>query len=225
MKKVIISVLCSVIATTNFGQTKTSTGADFFNRKVSFGIVTGIGQSFFKATESNWAQTNLKDSFNSVKSKNGVLLIIGQEVKFKLNNVISYRQRILLNFESSTLEFENKKNEIQQLKLRNILIAAPVHFMFQSNYKKYRPFLIAGSTIKYNLGQEKTVVDKFQIKPFDITADMGIGMEVKLNKFTIAPEINFSHGLLNIQNNLGTNYSNAFSKLSRQNVVFLVAVR
>jgi hypothetical protein len=225
MKKVIISALCLVISITNFGQTKTNSGNDFFNKKVSLGIVIGIGQSVFKATESNWAQTNLKDSFNSIKSKNGVLVIVGQEVKVKLNNIISYRQRILLNFESSTLEFDNKKSGIQKLNLQNVVITAPIHFMFQSNYEKYRPFVLLGSTLKYNLGQDKDVKDKFQIKPFDMTVDLGIGIEIKMKKFLLAPEINFSQGLFNIQNNIGTNYSNTISKLSRQNVILTIAVR
>ena len=225
MKKVIISALCLVISITNFGQTKTNSSPDFFNKKVSFGIVTGIGQSVFKTTESNWAQTNLRDTFNSVQSKNGLIVILGQEAKVKLNSFISYRQRILLNFESSTLEFDTKKGGMQKLKLQNVVIAAPIHFMFQSNYEKYRPFIFLGSTLKYNLGQNKDVKDKFQIKPFDMTVDLGIGIEIKMKKFLIAPEINFSKGLFNIQNNIGTSYSKTISKLSRQNVLFTIAVR
>ncbi len=225
MKKVIISTLCLVLTITTFGQKKKNINPDFFNRKVSFGIVTGIGQSAFKIKETNWNQTTLKDTFNSVIANSGLLVIIGNEVKFKITNNFSYRQRLLLNFESTTLQFDTKKHGVKKLKVQNVVIEAPIHFIFQRTFDNKRPYILLGSTLKYNLGQSKDVKDKFQIKPFDMTADLGIGIEIKLMKFLIAPELNFSQSLLNIQKNIGTNYSNTISKLGRQNVIFTIAVR
>ena len=225
MKKLIILVVFAGISITIFGQTKKGQSGDFFNRNVSFGILTGIGHSAFRVKESNWNQTNLKDTFNSLNPSSGLVVILGSEVKCRINNFLAYRQRFLLNFENTKLNFDTKKNGQQKLNFENVVIAAPMHFVFQSSYKNRRPFIFLGSTLKLNLGKEKELEEKFQLNLFDMTADLGLGVEIKMKKFLIAPELLFSQGLLNINKNIGTSYSNTISKLNRRSIILGIAIR
>lgn len=222
MKKVILYALCLVISLENFGQTN----SNFFNKKVSFGIVTALGQSSFNLKQNNWNASNLKDSFNSVNTQSGLILLIGNEVKVKLNNTVSFRQRFQINFEGTTLKYDTKKFGLQKIKLKNIVLAAPIHFIFQSNHNKYRPFIFFGLTPKINLGNnDQAIKEKIELKTFDISTDIGIGIEIKFSKFLLAPEVSFSQGMLNTNKNIGSIYSNTISSLKKQNIVLGIAIR
>ena len=225
MKKVIILSVCLVLTTLTFGQKKKSENKDFFNSKIGFGILLGYGKSQFNLKETNWNQTNLKDTFNSINTQSGQVLTLGSEMKLKLNNSFAYRQRLTISFENTKLKYDTKKNGIQNLDLKSVVIGLPIHFMYQTNLKTNRPFIYFGTTPKINLGDDKETKDKFQIKEFDLTADLGVGMEIKLKKFLIAPELSFSQGLLDINKNIGSSYSKTISKLIRQNVTLGIVIR
>ena len=62
------------------------------------------------------------------------------------------------------------------------------------------PYILAGPNFRLPLKNKSKSSTEFENKP-DLTLDFGIGLENRLKYFIFAPEIRYSLGLLNVNEN------------------------
>ena len=220
---VILTLLCLTQIST--GQQTKQPSTDFFNKKLSFGIFLGLEYLHLKLKESNWQQTNLKDTFNSINTTNKSGFFLGMQAKVRLTNNLYYRQAFQLTFESADLNFIRKSGITDKINIQNILLGFPIHFLFQSDRDKTRPFVFSGVTPKYLLGQTKEAESLIPLKNLGMTLDVGIGMEIKSKHFAVVPSLTLSNGLINVNKSINTSYSKTISSLKRQIINFTIALK
>lgn len=87
-------------------------------------------------------------------------------------------------------------------KVQSSYIEMPILLKYKSNrLNNFRPYLIGGGNFRYDLAVKKEYDYKDQlimIKPFDIYAEIGTGMDFYLTYFKLGVELKFSYGLTNI---------------------------
>jgi hypothetical protein len=93
-------------------------------------------------------------------------------------------------------------NEGNTYKVQSSYIEFPLLLKYKSKrLNNFRPYLIGGGNLRYDLAVKKEYDYKEQlimIKPLDIYAEIGFGMDFYLTFFKFATEIKYSIGLTNI---------------------------
>ena len=188
------------------------------------GIYVGLGNQSYLIKETDWRLTNVKDTFNSIYSTKSINFNLGMQYQTKISKNIFFRQRFQLSFETSKYTFERKSSFIENIKKQNILIETPIHLLFQID-KQVKPYFFGGVTPKFSLGQDTGYQKIENYKNFDLEINYGIGIEIKLKKYSIAPEISFSNGILNSYNTNNSVYSSTISELKKQSINFTFIIK
>jgi hypothetical protein len=87
-------------------------------------------------------------------------------------------------------------------KVNSSYLELPLTFKYKSKrLNNFRPFLVAGGNLRYDLSIKKEYDPKDQlvmIAPFDVYGEVGFGMDFYLTYFKFGAEIKYSFGLTNI---------------------------
>lgn len=90
------------------------------------------------------------------------------------------------------------------------------HFKYNFMKQGFSPYLMAGPNLRVPLGQSDG--DYVPTKN-DVALDFGVGLEMPLRSFSIAPELRYSYGLTNITT------SESFSDLNYHNIALVLVFR
>ena len=101
--------------------------------------------------------------------------------------------------------------------LEATFIEIPILMKFKSQrHKNFRAYVVAGVTpgLEVSGKKRKELTDnKVLTKDFNLTADVGIGMDMYFPLFKFSPEIRFSRGLLNMLREDKYGFSEGMSEL------------
>lgn len=112
-------------------------------------------------------------------------LIISPKIEWGFNHA-----NIITNLDLNQINYQVYQNSIDMM----------LHFQFQFGKEKYIPYLFVGPHLKMPLYVAGLTNTQFSTAP-NIVIDFGIGVECKLKYFTIAPELRYSLGLSNVNQN------------------------
>ncbi|MDR0830376.1 MAG: PorT family protein [Prevotellaceae bacterium] len=116
----------------------------------------------------------------------------------RLGEYFNFRLTPALHLGERTLSFVNDKNsEVIKQNIKSNLLTVPVYFKYSAvRIKNYRPYLIAGGGVSFDLGRdrEKPVL----LKTMDYFIDFGVGCTFYFPYFRFSPEIKFALGFNNL---------------------------
>jgi hypothetical protein len=193
-------------------------------KKISRGYIFGYGRTKFNINENSWNQTTYKDSLNSVNSKGSSGFSLGFLLKINLSQYLSFRPKAQLSFEETNLIYNKKVNGTEKIKIEQLFLDLPLHFTIQSCKGKNMPYALLGPTIRFALGSDDPE-DKLHLKKFDVSTDLGIGIELKQKQFVIAPEFIFSKGLMNMKGSINNLYNNVLDTYRKRSFYVVLNLR
>ncbi|GAB3535234.1 porin family protein [Pontibacter brevis] len=124
------------------------------------------------------------------------------------------------NVETTTVETQPLMNET----VSNTMIELPVLLKYKAKRRSnFRPYIVAGVKTSYDLGKGNNGATRgeinLEVENFDIALEYGVGLDIFYPYFKFAPELRFSHGLLNQHKPVANStYSSYIQKLTNHNV-------
>ncbi len=187
MKKYIIIVIIATFAYPLFAQTPTNET----EKKIKLGFNFGINHSLLQSKKAIPKNAVI---YNGFGTRLGLIMdcIIAKKLLFS--------PKIEMAFNESGVITTNSDNTITTHKIFQSSLEIMSHLVYKIGKGKAIPYLMLGPNFRTPLVKEASSTSNFQNKS-DLAIDFGIGLENKLKHFTCAPEIRYSLGLLNINQN------------------------
>lgn len=142
-----------------------------------------------------------------------------------------------MNYSIPDDEIKGQKNTSNISTIRLLPISLPVYLKWSAEREiNYRPYIIAGGGISYNLQKYKRETDVVAPKPFDYFVEVGLGCDFYMRWFKLCPEIKYRVGFNNVLTTLDPTdeqawsppggepnyfYTNALSKLLNQQITLV----
>jgi hypothetical protein len=116
----------------------------------------------------------------------------------RIGEYFNFRLTPALHLSERSLSYVNDKNsDIFRQNIKTYLLTVPAYFKYSAvRIKNYRPYLIAGGGLAFDLGRDRQL--PILLKSADYFIDFGIGCTFYFPYFRFSPEIKFAMGFNNI---------------------------
>ncbi len=173
-------------------------------RKSSFGYTLGGGLTQSNPTYSGNPQTG----YVGVAANSAITLDLGFIYQVNLGNTISIRPATTVNFETMDVDFQRRNvvggpiiTETVSVKTTAVNIALPLIIRLSS--KNIAPYIALGPSFNYIFSQDNTSSEILPVKKSLLLGDAGLGVDINILKsgFILSPELKYSAGFSDINNN------------------------
>ncbi|MCJ8166463.1 PorT family protein [Pontibacter sp. E15-1] len=170
----------------------------------------------------------------SVNTKKSLGFYTGLVLNVRIADYLDARFVPGVGFYNRSIEFANVRPEDggepidDTQSINSTMIELPVLLKYKAKRRSnYRPYLVAGIKPGIDLGKGKNTVDdearQLQVESFDLALEYGIGLDIFYPYFKFAPELRFSHGLLNQHIPVAnSDYSNFIQKTTNHNISLIL---
>ena len=180
MNKVILKAIMLLLLSNGFCQNKDSVN------KVLFGFNLGV----------NYTNIQIKKVDPSIQTSNSAGFRIGILMNWKIKKHLSFSPKAELSFNNSKVLLLQNLGNTESYQVYPILMDFALHFTYSFNAKRLAPYILIGPSYKVPLTENKK--NQYASKRSDFAMDFGIGVDKKLTYFSLAPELRYSLGLINI---------------------------
>ncbi|GAB3828941.1 type IX secretion/gliding motility protein PorT/SprT [Pontibacter rugosus] len=169
----------------------------------------------------------------SINTKTDIGFYTGLVLNVRLAEYLDARFVPGVGFYSRTIQYNNAPTETgerleqDEQTLNNVMVELPLLLKYKSKRRSnYRPYLVAGIKPGIDLGKGNNGgegINELQIEDFDLALEYGLGLDIFYPFFKFAPELRFSHGLINQHKQVQeSNYSAYIQKLTNHNVSLIL---
>lgn len=203
------------------------------NKKVRFGVIIGGGINMLNLNFSNWIQRNINynDSLNGITSSNGARFDLGIISYINFNGSVAFRPSVLLSFDGAKIIYDRKtatgERLIENLQIETVSIVASLPLIFKLSQNNTTPFIAAGPSFGYVLGQNSESSSKLPMNSFTAGADAGFGVDIYFSKsgLVLTPEVKYSGTLKDTKKDANNLYTNTLSSLRKQSFTLNIILR
>ena len=147
----------------------------------------------------NYSNLQSKETLpNNAKISNGVGFSLGVFMDYSITENFIFSPKSELSFYNSSVEFSNNNNSTYEI--FPISLNFMTHFVYKIGNSKVVPYFFAGPNLKIPISKKPESSSEFYTNS-DFAIDFGIGLENRTKYFIFAPELKYSFGLLNINQN------------------------
>jgi hypothetical protein len=214
---VIILVCC--ITTVNGQKGKVLNLPNHDDRPIHFGFCLGLNSMSF-VVRPNY-QSYVKDSLLADVSKPELGFHIQVVSNYRLGDYFDLRFLPGVAFGQRELNFyKNGQLVSKEHKLESNFLEFPLLLKYKAKrYNNFRPYIITGGNVRYDLAKTFSEDDKVYIdlKNLDLYYEAGTGMDLYLPYFKMSIELKISYGFFNALKKRSTTqpqYENAIDKLN-----------
>ncbi|MDR2684030.1 MAG: PorT family protein [Prevotellaceae bacterium] len=120
----------------------------------------------------------------------------------RLGEYFNFRLIPALHLGERSISYVNDKNsEVLRQNIKTNLLTVPVYFKYSAvRIKNYRPYLIAGGGLAFDLGRDRQ--RSVLLQTVDYFIDFGLGCTFYFQYFRFSPEIKFAMGFNNVLTSL-----------------------
>lgn len=203
--------------------------AEHDDKPYYFGLSFGFNMSRYqiKYTD-NFAAT---DTFMQIQPSSGPGFNLGLIGNLRLNKWIDLRLIPTLSFAEKKLDFNtpNRPDTVEKRSVESIYMHLPLQLKFKSErLRNFRFYALAGGKLDYDLAanaRSRKTNEYLKVKPIDIGAELGFGIELYYPNFIFSPEIKISQGFMNqLYNDKNLPLTNAISELRTRMVVISIHI-
>lgn len=167
------------------------------------------------------------DTVYSIENNPRVGFNIGIVSNLRLHEYFDLRFLPGLNFGQRDLVYllyEDYMFRLHTMKIESIFLDFPVIFKYKAaRINNFRPYLIGGGSIRYDMASQKKVKEaekpKIRLDPFDVYYEVGFGIDYYLQYFKFSYELKFAVGVFNIVNPDNTIYTEAIQRLNSKMII------
>jgi hypothetical protein len=161
------------------------------NSKLKFGFNFGTNYSLLNTKKELPSNTAIYNGFGTK---------LGLMMDYSITPSLLFSPKIEMAFNKSGAVTTNSDNTRSTYKVFETTIEMMTHLVYKIGDKKTLPYLLLGPNFRMPLEKKSNSSSSFNNKS-DLAIDFGLGLENKLKNFTLAPEIRYSLGLLNVNKN------------------------
>ena len=160
---------------------------------IHFGFLLGINAMDFKVNPNDNARVSMEEPGFTV----GIISDL------RLSRYLNLRFIPTLHFGERALNYPFKvkieTDSISSLNISSIPICLPLFLKYSAERKgNYRPYLIGGVGLSYDLATNANADNPVTLKPFNVYTEFGVGCDIYFSFFKLSPEIKYSLGFNNI---------------------------
>jgi hypothetical protein len=161
------------------------------NSKFRFGFNLGANYSNLQSKET------LPDN---AKISQGVGFSLGVFMDYAITGDFIFSPKSELAFYNSSVDFSHSDNSNYAYEIFPVSLNFMTHFVYKIEKNKVVPYFFAGPNVKIPIYKKPESSSEFYTNT-DFAIDFGIGFENRLKYFIFAPELKYSLGLLNVNQN------------------------
>lgn len=120
---------------------------------------------------------------------------VGIVTDMLINRYFNLRFTPTLHFGERQLTYSpiGISNQQTSIVVPSVPISLPLYLKYSAErYGNLRPYLLFGGGVSYDMGTNKE--KPIYLKPFDVYAEVGVGCDIYLSFFKLAPELKFAIG-------------------------------
>jgi len=149
----------------------------------------------------NYSNLQSKETLpNNAKISDGIGFSLGVFMDYSITENFIFSPKSELSFYNSSVEFVNSDNSNYTYEILPISLNFMTHFVYKIGNRKAIPYFFAGPNLKIPISKKPDSSSEFYTNS-DFAIDFGIGLENRTKYFIFAPELKYSFGLLNINQN------------------------
>ena len=187
MKKVILVIGLFVSSSTLFSQSESAVN----EKRMKYGFNLGINHS-------NLIDNEMLPSNASLSNNLGFRL--GILADYKISKCLSISPKAEMSFNNSKVNFTSIDGSSAEYEVMPISLDFMTHFIFKKNNEKLSPYFFFGPNVKIPVSKKADNTTIYSTNS-DFAIDFGIGIDKPFTHFNFSPELRYSFGLLNVNQN------------------------
>jgi len=201
---------------------------DYDEKRVHYGFYLALPLTKYQLQHSQEYINQLDvDEGMKVNAKISPGFYTGLVLNVRLAEYLDARFVPGVGFYGREVEYVNVRNgqgelEDQVQSINSTTVELPLLLKYKSKRRtNYRMYLVGGIKPGIDLGGGQSAEDKenaLVVDKFDLALEYGVGVDIFYPFFKLAPELRFSHGLLNQHVANESVYNNSLQKLTNHNV-------
>jgi|SRR5690348_546534 len=225
---IISFVFCSTASVAQLRDAVNQDGHD--DKEYHFGINVGYNKSHFNLTLH--PSFLLADTIMDVESINSTGINLAWLVNLRLSQHFDARLHPLdLTFTEEDLLYKEKysTDSSTEKKVQSITLSFPFDIAFSSDrIGNFKVYALAGGNFSYDLASNaaaRKAEDLVKLKPYNFSAEIGLGFHIYFPYFVLSPEIKMSDGIVNLHSrDPNLRYSRAIDKINSRMITFSLTV-
>jgi hypothetical protein len=197
------------------------------DRNWRYGFQLGVHQSRYQIRHDAFFANN-GDSTTAIYPAWSPGFLVGLIVSKRLGNELwNLRFTPNVTFYERNINFVYNNNE--EKPVVSTFESTFVEFPFLFKYKSIRRtntrmYLLGGLTAGFSVGARRQRLNELalQTSNFNLEVSYGFGLDAYFDMFKFAPELRFSHGIVNVLNKNGNAFSNNLGRISTHRVSLIL---
>lgn len=221
----LLSIVCLQNANAQFSRITNMPEHD--SKWYYFGITFGFNYSNFRVHYTDYFAQN--DTFKLIQPQNGPGFSLGIMGNLRAGKFVDLRFIPSLTFANKGLQVVPNDLDTINQQIESIFMSLPLQLKFKSDrIGNFRFYAIIGSKFDYDLAAnvKSRRQDEFlRIKPMDLGAEVGFGLEFYYPNFIFSPEIKISQGFTNMHfYDSQIKLSNAIDKMNSRMIMLSIHI-
>jgi hypothetical protein len=125
---------------------------------------------------------------------------LGILAEYQINKFLSVSPKSEISFNNSSVKFSHFDGSATEYNVMPISLDLMAHVVFKKSNEKLSPYFFFGPDVKIPVSNGDKSSTAFPTRT-DFAFDFGIGMDKAFKQFNFAPELRYSFGILNVNQN------------------------
>lgn len=196
---------------------------NYDDRFISYGFLIGIHTSAYQLKYSEEFTTRSLDSLYSVSPRWSAGFSLGFIVNMRLADLLDLRATPKVAFYEHALEYQRLDDPIIEELVETTVVELPILLKLKSERRgNVRMYLVGGVKPGFEASGKNDVEslgdDNLTVKEFNLSLDVGFGLDLYYPLFKFSPEIRFSRGITNMLGSENNEFSAGIDRLNTNTV-------
>ncbi len=195
---------------------------NYENQWIHYGFLIGVHSSKYVIRYSEAFTTPAQDTVHSIIPGNLGGFKLGFIANMKLSTYLDFRGSVTVGFYENDLLYRFTNNT----SLRELRDATRVEFPMLLKYKSARRgniamYLLAGVNPSFEARSKDSredITERLELKNWNMSIDVGVGLDIFYPFFKFSPELRYSYGLTNQLTDDPNDFNAGLSRLTSQNL-------
>lgn len=131
---------------------------------------------------------------------NGLGFGLGVLMDYQISDQFALSPKADLSFYNSSVNYPTGEGATARYDVFPAAVNVMVHAAYKMGKNERRPYFFAGPNFRMPVSRNSGETSTFETTP-DLAIDLGFGLDNKLKHFVFAPELKYSFGFMNVNNN------------------------
>ncbi|MBU2888008.1 PorT family protein [Gilvimarinus agarilyticus] len=197
----------------------------FDEEKWHFGFLLGLHTSNYRSEYKDDFVTPSFDTLHSVVPPSKMGFKIGFIVDYHIFETLDVRITPTVSFNQLQLDYRFTNGEVIEELRDPTYVELPILLKYKSVRRRNRRMYVLGGinpAIKAASSKEKESKDRLLTKGYNLSLDVGVGMDLYQPLYKFSPEIRYSFGLIDVLEDQPNDFSAPLRSLSIHTIAFYI---